>query len=105
MSGITPRLGVITPTQVCGYETGGTICGAAATWHVIWTPDGENGAACDRHMPNAKTFAYWAAHRYEDVCGAPNSVFSNEENRCHIPGEDGSPCMAASAALAVEANR
>ena len=94
MSDITPPLGPFSDTHVCGYGID-PICGAVATWHIIWTPDTENGMACDRHMPAVRGFAYYAVHPHGPACGRPGSRYFHDENVCRWPDDSDGPVLVA----------
>ena len=64
---ITPTLGNLRSPMSCGYEVGGP-CQRDAVWHIFWTPDLENGAACDEHYEASRRWAWYTAHRMNDVC-------------------------------------
>lgn len=93
----------------CGYNASvveGNECGKPATWHIIWTLDAENGAACDEHYENAKAnYVFVCAHQRGADCMMPNSVVLFDENRCVVEGEpiDG-PVLLASVARSGESS-
>jgi hypothetical protein len=49
-------------------------CDADATWHVIWTADGENGMCCDKHETEARRrWVFYAIHPYRLECSADDA--------------------------------
>lgn len=59
-----------------------------AVVHLIWTPDGENGFACEDHRREALTrWCPYAVHELGPDCGMPDSRFIEEENTCRVPDE------------------
>lgn len=81
MNAVTPPLGDIRllGEATCGRSVGPTIndgCGKPATWHVLWTADGDNGLTCDEHY--AEVGIRWASldsHPFGGVCCMPNTVW------------------------------
>lgn len=75
----------------CGFNPSmieGQECGKPGTWHIIWTLDAENGAACDEHYENARAqFAFVCAHRRGSDCMMPGSIVLFDENRCIVEGD------------------
>lgn len=65
---ITPPLLGVKPPTVCGYMPDGVVCAKPATWHIIWNPEMDNGAACDEHYEASKRWAWYTSHRMNDVC-------------------------------------
>lgn len=60
-------------------------CGKPATWHIIWTPAGENGLCCNTHMDEARhTWSFLAAHPYDPICSVAGAVFVHAENHCVV---------------------
>lgn len=62
-------------------------CGADATWHVIWSPDMENGLTCEEHAEEVRRlWAFWSLHRYELTCSMPGkALFHADVDRCVLP--------------------
>jgi hypothetical protein len=89
---ITPPIGRILDNsrQTCSYspdDTDTATCAKAATWHIAWDTDLENGLACDEHMAYAQDFAYIDRHPVGVDCSMPGSTWYFEEKRCGYPGE------------------
>lgn len=91
--GFTPPMGERRQERfdTCGFNPSmveGEECGQAATWHIIWTLDAENGAACDHHYESARaTWVYVCAHKRGPDCMMPGSVVLFDENRCVVEGD------------------
>lgn len=59
--------------MTCAYGIPPT-CSRRATWHVIWTPDGENSIGCDEHAQEAeKRWTRYDRHPLTETCGMPDS--------------------------------
>ncbi|MFJ3984379.1 hypothetical protein [Streptomyces fungicidicus] len=75
----------------CSYSPGdlpANDCGAQATWHILWTPAGDAGLACDPHMATARhRFVFTDSHPVGVDCTMPGSAWSFDEKRCVCPGE------------------
>lgn len=72
----TPPLGDEQPDGggSCTFGADPNLCGKPATWHIIWTPDGENGLACDEHAEYARAhFVNYDRHLFGGVCCMPGS--------------------------------
>lgn len=105
--GFTPPMGARRQDRfdTCGFNPSmieGEECGKPATWHIIWTLDGENGSACDEHHASS-TAAYVCvcSHRRGPDCMMPGSfILWPPENRCVVDGDpiDG-PVLEAEQAL------
>lgn len=68
--------------QTCGRWLGDTNCGRPATWHFMWTQDGDNGLCCDEHHDEAlRTWTHHDRHPITAVCTLPdaNWFFSWDE--------------------------
>ena len=96
---LTPTIGRImdTSSQPCTYspsDTDASDCGRPAIWHICWDAGIENGLACDEHMTLAQQFVYLDRHRVGPDCAMPGSRWLFDEQRCVVPGSDGS-CAAA----------
>jgi len=60
----------------CARQAGDGLCGAASTWHVMWTPDRDNSVQCDAHM--AETLWLWAfydRHPLDVFCTMPGGCW------------------------------
>lgn len=71
-----PPLGSEQPDGIstCSCGPDDDLCGKPATWHLIWTPDGENGLACDEHAAWANAnFTEYDRHPFGGVCCMPGS--------------------------------
>jgi len=71
---VTPPQGDEMPVMdaSCGYGYPGPLCGRPATWHIIWTPDTDNGMACDEHAAHAAArWAWYDRHPMTETCSAP----------------------------------
>jgi hypothetical protein len=90
---ITPPLGGEAPPLRCNRLTGGSFdrpehCDRAATHHIIWTADLENGLCCDEHYQEAKQkWAFFGAHAYEMACSMPGATYLPGEDRCVVNEE------------------
>lgn len=77
--------------QKCSHSPGdteATDCPNDATWHIMWTTDGDVGLACDPHMAVArKRFAFVDSHRVSPDCGMPSARWDFENKRCFYPDE------------------
>ncbi|MFF3928208.1 hypothetical protein [Streptomyces hirsutus] len=77
--------------QQCTYSPGdipANDCGAQATWHILWAPNGDAGLACDPHMAEARhRFVFTDSHRVGPDCDMPGTAWSFDEKRCFHPGE------------------
>lgn len=75
-------------TRCIGGVLGGeeVLCGKPATTHMLWTPDLDNGMACDEHKDD---FEAWRTHPLGGCCGMPNTVYSDELNICRY--DDSAP--------------
>tara|TARA_R110000782_G_scaffold29285_3_gene72894 strand:+ start:201 stop:581 length:381 start_codon:yes stop_codon:yes gene_type:complete len=62
---ITPPLLDERSGMICGYAGD---CPRDAVWHIFWTVELENSAACDEHYEAAKQWAWYTAHRSTEVC-------------------------------------
>ena len=103
---VTPPMGARRQERfdTCGFNPSmveGDECGKPATWHIIWTLDAENGAACDEHFEDARaTWVYVCAHRRGPDCMMPNSIVVWDENRCVVEGDpNGDPVLEAAESL------
>jgi hypothetical protein len=69
---------------VCSRESAtGALCGEPATWHVIWTDDGENSLVCPGHLDDSKTFGPVQIHTTANgACSMPGSIWLRYEERC-----------------------
>jgi hypothetical protein len=68
--------------QTCGRWLGTTNCGKPATWHFMWTPEGDNGLTCDEHHDEAlRVWTHHDRHPITAVCTMPdaNWFFSWDE--------------------------
>lgn len=60
--------------QTCGRWFGDHNCGKPATWHFMWTEDGENGLCCDEHHDEAlRVWSHHDKHPMTAVCTMPDS--------------------------------
>lgn len=80
-----------TGRQQCTYSPGDTPsndCGDTAAWHILWTPAGDAGLACDLHMATARQrFMFVDTHPVGPHCIMPGTAWSFDEKRCIDPGE------------------
>jgi hypothetical protein len=87
---LLPPLGGSAPALFCSYGLG-PHCREFAAWHIIWTPQGDNGLACDQHKAETdRRWAYWTAHRYEPVCSTDGARFiipDDGPSYCFLPDE------------------
>lgn len=92
-SGLTPPMGHRRQDRfdTCGFNPSmieGRECAKPATWHIIWTVDAENGAACEQHYQDARArWAFVCAHPRGPDCMMPGSLMLWDENRCIVEGD------------------
>lgn len=93
--------------QTCGYspeDTEATDCTTDATWHIMWTPDGDAGFACEPHMAQARArFVFVDSHHVGPDCGMPGSRWDHDRKTCRYPDEP--PALSATATQATPAGR
>jgi len=87
-----PPLGrdVNTRGQHCGHspaDTPDTDCKNPATWHIMWTTDGDAGLACDQHITEARRFVFLDSHPVGPDCVMPGTHWDFDAKRCVVPGE------------------
>lgn len=92
----TPPLYEEAPPFICSRRigTGPTpdeppvYCGKPATWHIIWTLEGDNSIACDEHADSARAnWVFAGMHPYSEVCSMPGSRWVPELDRCVVDEE------------------
>ncbi|MCK9929348.1 hypothetical protein MXD62_19550 [Frankia sp. Mgl5] len=92
MSTATPpqvRPGEEAPPAVCSRWIGPGPCGAAATSHIIWSPDGQNSAVCPTHTTEARYhWAYLSSHPYRPACTHGTEHYQPDLDRCVTPAEE-----------------
>ena len=81
-----PLLNERSPMQ-CGRDA---TCPADAVWHIFWTTDLENSAACEKHYEEAKQWAWYTAHRSTSVCaeGGGHLVWLNDGSSTCVHPDD-----------------
>lgn len=88
--------------QQCIYSPGdipANDCSEAAAWHILWTPAGDAGLACDPHMTTARQrFMFIDSHHVSPDCNMPGTTWSFDEKRCLLPG---APAVATATETAV----
>ncbi|MFE7727444.1 hypothetical protein ACFU5D_16815 [Streptomyces anthocyanicus] len=93
--------------QTCSYspgDTDATDCPASATWHIMWTADGDVGLACDPHMAVARErFVFVDSHRIGPDCAMPGVLWDFDHQRCVYPDEPAVEAAAAGRAAPKEA--
>ena len=72
------------PAGVCSrMYAGGTPCGAAAVWHVIWDHDLNNGALCPRHgRLTRRRHVYAGMHPYAPACASRGLWEPGRQDHC-----------------------
>lgn len=77
--------------QTCSYspgDTDATDCPDKATWHIMWTAEGDVGLACDPHMDVARRrFVFADSHRIGADCAMPGAFWDFDNRRCIVPDE------------------
>jgi len=77
--------------QKCGHspaDSAATDCTADATWHILWTADGDAGLACDPHAAVARQrFVFVDFHRVGPDCNMPGAWWDHDRRRCLYPDE------------------
>ncbi|MFC7909039.1 hypothetical protein [Streptomyces nigra] len=90
---------VVSRGQKCGHSPGdteATDCPDDATWHILWTPEGDAGLACDPHMAVARErFVFVDSHPVGSDCGRPGAHWSLHNQRCVLPDEPAAQSAAA----------
>lgn len=84
----TPPLFGHAPGLVCSRLVGDTACKEAAVVHVAWTPDLENGLACQEHRAElGAVWCYWQCHEYDPMCSIAGAVWVSDpdgNSRCEV---------------------
>ncbi len=65
------------------------LCGEAASMHVAYDAEIENGFCCEAHWVDfQERWVYWDAHPVvAPPCGYPGSFWNAEEKRCDWPAD------------------
>lgn len=73
--------------RTCGYGTPDNHCGRLATWHILWTVQGDNSLDCDEHMAKAQTrWVYFARHPLSPDCTLKGAIW--RKDRCVVEGQE-----------------
>ncbi|MFJ3507835.1 hypothetical protein [Streptomyces luteogriseus] len=76
--------------QKCSHspsDTKATDCPNDATWHIMWTTDGDVGLSCTPHMDVARRFVFVDSHRVGPDCAMPGALWDLDGKRCVYPDE------------------
>lgn len=61
-------------------------CGALATYHLLWTSDGDCSPACEEHALEAiRIWRPVQVHKIAPACVSPQGAWDLEEKRCVVP--------------------
>ena len=89
---VLPPIGGWAPAFVCArvvQDEPYRLCGKLATWHVMWTANGENGLVCGEHEHEARwRWAFFAIHPYEVTCSVPGAIYFKAANACRVHDTD-----------------